>query len=153
MSAATMHIVTCPNCGAKNRVDEGRARQMTPKCGRCGTPLAVGSSDDGQPQEVTDATFDRDVLAVRGKPVLVDFWAAWCGPCRMLAPALEQLAAEANGRYVIAKLNVDENQRTAQQYNINSIPAMMIFKDGQKVDELIGLAPKPAIAAKLSRYQ
>ena len=146
-----MTIVTCPNCGAKNRVDESRAQHEQPRCGRCGTSLSVGAAGaaGGHPLEVTDATFQRDVLGVRGKPVLVDFWAAWCGPCRMLAPTLEQLASEANGRYVIAKLNVDENQRTAQQYNVSSIPAMMIFKDGKKVDELIGLAPKQAIAASL----
>jgi thioredoxin len=154
MATATMTVVTCPNCGAKNRVDPNRAQSEQPKCGRCGTPLAVGAeSDDGHPMTVTDATFQRDVLDVRGKPVLVDFWAQWCGPCRMLAPALEQIAGEANGRFVVAKLNVDENPRVAQQYDISSIPAMLIFKDGRRVDELIGLAPRQAILAKLSRYQ
>jgi thioredoxin len=150
MASATMTVVTCSNCGAKNRVDEGRAKEMTPKCGRCGVELSVDGSGGGHPLVVTDATFQSDVLGVRGKPVLVDFWASWCGPCRMLAPTLDQLAGESNGRYVIAKLNVDENPRTAQQYNVGSIPAMMIFKDGRKVDELIGLAPKQAIAAKLA---
>ena len=149
-----MAVVTCPNCGAKNRVDPNRAQSEQPKCGRCGTVLTVGASEsDRHPVTVTDSTFQRDVLDVRGKPVLVDFWAQWCGPCRMLAPALNQLAAESNGRYVIAKLNVDENPRTAQQYNISSIPAMMIFKDGRKVDELIGLAPAQTIAATLARHQ
>jgi thioredoxin 2 len=148
-----MSIVTCTNCGAKNRVDETRASRKQPVCGRCGKPIVVTSSASslGHSITVTDETFERDVLAgASDKPILVDFWAAWCGPCRMLAPTLDQLAAESGGRYVIAKLNVDENPRTAERYNISGIPAMLIFKDGRKVDELIGLAPKHAIAAKLA---
>jgi thioredoxin len=142
-----MQVITCPNCGAKNRVDETRAATKRPVCGRCGRPLSLSTG----PVTVTDATFADAVLGVRGKPVLVDFWAPWCGPCRMLTPSLEQLAAESDGRYVIAKMNVDENPRTAGQYNISSIPAMFIFRDGKLVDQVIGLAPKPQIAAALAR--
>lgn len=146
-----MSIVSCPNCGAKNRVDETRASLTTPKCGRCGQPLSM-SATSAHPIVVTDATFDRDVLGVRGRPVLVDFWAAWCGPCQMLAPTLEQLAADADGKYLIAKLNTDENPRMAAQYKISGIPAMLIFKDGKQVDELLGLSPKQAIVATLSTW-
>lgn len=147
-----MAIVTCPKCGAKNRVDESKVEQAQPKCGRCGTPLdrAGSVAASSEPLIVTDATFGRDVLGVKGKPLLVDCWAPWCGPCRMLEPTINQLAAEANGKYVIAKLNTDENQRTAAQYRIDGIPAMLLFKDGQLVDKLVGLQPKQAIASRLA---
>ena len=112
-----MAIITCPNCGAKNRIDEWKAAQAQPKCGRCGTTLGSASAASGEPLVVTDTTFAREVLSVSGKPILVDCWAPWCGPCRMLEPTIKQLAAESGGRYVIAKLNTDENQRTASQSN------------------------------------
>ena len=146
-----MAIVTCPNCGAKNRIDESKAASAQPKCGRCGTPLGASSdAQSGEPLVVTDATFSRDVMAVTGRPVLVDCWASWCGPCRMLEPTIKQLAAESGGRYLIAKLNTDENQRTASQYRIDGIPTMLLFKDGQLVDKLVGLQPKQAIASRLA---
>ena len=145
-----MAIVSCPNCGAKNRIDEGKAARAQAKCGRCGIPLVASAVPSGEPVTVTDATFARDVLGVSGKPVLVDCWAPWCGPCRMLEPTIKQLAAEAAGRYVIAKLNTDENQRTAAQYQIDGIPTMLLFKDGRLVDKLVGLQPKQAIASRLA---
>lgn len=148
-----MAIVSCLNCGAKNRVDEGvRTAQRQPVCGRCGVRLSVAAAGDvetGKPHTVTDATFARAVLEKRGIPVLLDCWAAWCGPCRMIAPVLDELAAEASGRYLIAKLNVDENPQTAAQFNVRSIPTMLIFKDGALVDRIVGVQPKAAIAARL----
>ena len=145
-----MAIVSCPNCGAKNRIDESKAAQARPKCGRCGSPLGDAAATSGEPLVVTDATFARDVLSVSGKPILVDCWAPWCGPCRMLEPTIKQLAAESGGRYVIAKLNTDENQRTASQYRIDGIPTMLVFKNGQLVDKLVGLQSKQAIASRLA---
>ncbi len=142
-------VVACPACGAKNRVDEGRASAA--KCGRCGTPLPQASGG-GKPLDVTDATFAAEVLSGGSTPVLVDCWAAWCGPCRMLAPTLDALSAESGGRYRIAKLDVDANPRTAAAYRIESIPAMLLFKGGKLVDTLVGLQPKPAIAAKLAQW-
>src|SRR5438128_8010642 len=146
-----MAIQTCPRCGAKNRVDEKAATVSQPVCGRCGAKLAIGAaSADGRPQVVTDDSFVREVVnASNALPVLVDCWAEWCGPCRMIAPVLDQLAAESNGRYLVAKLNVDENPRTAAQFNIRSIPTMLIFRDGALVDRLVGAQPKQAIAARL----
>jgi thioredoxin len=149
-----MAIQTCPKCGAKNRVDERAAVISQPVCGRCGAKLpdlAVGGTSDGKPQVVTDQTFAQDVISASSfQPVLVDAWAEWCGPCRMIAPVLDQLAAESGGRYKIAKLNVDENPRTSAQFNIRSIPTLLIFKNGKLVDQIIGAQPKQAIAARLS---
>ena len=148
-----MIILSCPNCGTKNRVDERAARDKRPVCGKCGAPLPELSAADGRPQVVTDTTFANDVIAASStKPVLVDAWAEWCGPCRMIAPVLDQLAAESGGRYRIAKLNVDENPRTAAQFNIRSIPALLIFKNGRLVDQIIGVQPKQAIAARLQAH-
>jgi thioredoxin 2 len=147
-SGDEMAIQTCPNCGTKNRVDESAANTRQAICGKCGANLSADAN--GKPQVVTDATFAQEVVAASaGRPVLVDAWAEWCGPCRMIAPVLDQLAAESNGRYKIAKLNVDENPRTSQQFGIRSIPTMLIFKDGKLVDQLVGALPKQAIVAKL----
>jgi len=102
-------------------------------------------------QQLSDATFKTSVLEQPGV-VLVDFWAPWCGPCRMVGPIVEDLAREYAGKATIAKLNVDENQQTAIQYGIMSIPTLMIFKDGEPVDKIVGAAPKQVIAAKLDQY-
>lgn len=104
----------------------------------------------GKLTDVTDANFQSDVLDSDG-PVLVDFWAPWCGPCRIVGPIMDQLAAESGGRYRIAKLNVDENPMTASRYQIASIPTMLIFKDGAIIDRIIGAQPKQAIEAALNR--
>jgi thioredoxin 2 len=141
-----MQIVTCKKCGSKNRVDPSRIGAEMAKCGKCGTVLEAGATE---PLKVTDASFQHDVIEVKGQPVLLDAWAPWCGPCRMVGPIMEQLAAEANGRYRIAKLNVDDNPRTAAQFGIQSIPTMLIFKNGQLVDRIVGAQPKAAIAARL----
>jgi thioredoxin 2 len=149
-----MPVIVCSKCGIKNRVEKERAQKLQAKCGRCGALLnltdVVEGTANGKPIIVTDASFEHDVLGARQHPVIVDCWAPWCGPCRMVAPVLDQLAAEADGRYVVAKLNVDENPRIASQYHIQSIPTMLIFKDGALVDRIIGAQPKAAIAARLA---
>ena len=91
--------------------------------------------------KVSDASFESDVLK-SAEPVVVDFWAEWCGPCRMIAPALEEIAGTLNGKVKIVKLNVDENPQTAAKYGIQSIPTLMIFKNGQMASRQIGAAPK-----------
>ena len=149
-----MAIQTCSRCGAKNRVDEKAATVSQPVCGRCGAKLAIGAaSADGRPQVVTDDSFVREVVnASNALPVLVDCWAEWCGPCRMIAPVLDQIAAESTGRYKIAKLNVDENPRISAQFGIRSIPTMLIFKNGQVVDQIVGAVPRQTIAARLGAH-
>jgi thioredoxin len=143
-----MAIVHCPNCNAKNRVED-RGPGVRPVCGRCGAELPAPAF---KPVELTDATLAEAVRSAGMRPLLVDCWAAWCGPCRALAPVLDSLAAESDGRYVIAKLDIDANPRSASQYGIQSIPTMLIFKNGALVDQLQGLQPKPAILARLNRH-
>ena len=148
-----MTVVTCPQCGANNRVDELRAASLQPRCGRCGAPLSVAAStasgDTGKPITVTDDTLEQVLRAAGHKPVLVDVWASWCPPCRAIAPTIDQLAADAGGRYLVAKLDADANQRTAGRFNVEGIPALLIFKQGQLVEHLVGLQPKETIAAKV----
>ena len=143
-----MQIVVCSKCDAKNRVEESRLATSEAKCGRCGAKLEAARSQDSKPLVITDQTFEREVLQARGRPVLVDCWAPWCGPCRIISPVLDQLAAESQD-YRITKLNVDENPQTASHFKIASIPTLLIFKDGKLVDRLIGAQPKPAIAERL----
>lgn len=100
---------------------------------------------------VTDDTFTVDVLK-SDKPVLVDFWAEWCGPCKMVAPVLEEIAGEHADKLTIVKLNVDENPRTAQEYQVLSIPTMSVFQGGQVVKSIVGAKPKAALLRELSEY-
>jgi thioredoxin 1 len=102
-------------------------------------------------QAVSDETFQTEIEQHKGLAV-VDFWAEWCGPCRMIGPSLDQLAAEYTGRAKVTKLDVDTNQKTAMKYNIRSIPAVLFFKDGKLVDQVIGAVPKQHLDTKFRLY-
>jgi thioredoxin 2 len=141
-------IVACQNCGAKNRVRFDSATRQQPVCGKCRNPLPAPSSD---PVIVTDANFNS--LVERSHlPVLLDLWAAWCGPCRMIAPTVEILASELAGRVLVGKLDVDANPRTAARFGVQSIPTLLILQDGREVDRIVGVQSREAILQRLSPH-
>jgi thioredoxin 2 len=126
-----------------NRIPESRAGEPA-RCGKCRAPLPA----DASPLVVTDATFERTVLGA-GTPVLLDCWADWCGPCRMLAPTVDAVARDYAGRVLVAKLDVDANPVTAQRFDVRSIPTLLVFRDGRLVDRLVGVQPRGALDAIL----
>ena len=105
------------------------------------TATTQGAAGNGTPTKISDQSFEKDVLK-SGQPVLVDFWAEWCGPCKMIAPALEEMAGSLAGRLTVAKMNIDENPQTPKKYGVRGIPTLMLFKDGQVAATKIGALPK-----------
>jgi len=136
--------VACPHCGRLNRVDLARAADR-PKCGECSRPILLD-----RPLALTDASFDR-VIADAQVPVLVDFYADWCGPCRMVAPIMDELARARMGSVLVAKVDTDRNQGVAQRFGIASIPTVMVFKDGKVAAKQIGALPRPGYEALLAQ--
>jgi thioredoxin 2 len=146
MSATSeAEVLKCPACGANNRVPAEKVSSgLEPVCGRCKTPLSAST----HPIIVTDANFAEEVER-SPLPVLLDMWAPWCGPCRMIAPVIEQLAGELTGRVKVAKLNTDENRRTQARFGVRSIPTLLVLKNGQEVDRIVGALPKQEILRRL----
>jgi len=144
---AEAQLIRCPACGTKNRVPQGKIeRGLAPACGRCKRALAVPRP----PIKVTDATFPTEVED-SPLPVVLDMWATWCGPCRVMEPVLDALAEAMAGRVRFAKLDVDENPRTAARFNVRSIPTLLVLKRGQEIDRIVGVKPKAEIARRLER--
>lgn len=134
MNDTTSTHVACPHCGATNRVPAARLGE-DPVCGRCGQALL-----DGEPVELSDANFDK-VVGASDLPVVVDFWAPWCGPCRQMAPQFEQAAHTLKGRALLVKVNSDDNPRTASRFGIRSIPTLVKLQRGNEVARVAGARP------------
>jgi len=135
-------VVLCSQCGTGNRLKTA-APDQAPVCGKCKSPLPwiINGTDIGFRKELETSM-----------PVLVDFWADWCAPCRMTAPALEALAREKAGHVKLVKINVDQNPTTAGRFNIRSIPTMILFKNGQAVETLVGAMSKEALLERLDSH-
>ena len=141
-------MIRCTRCGATNRVPVEKLEQRRqPVCGRCKAALPAA---DNKPIAVTDATFSAEVER-SPLPVLLDLWAPWCGPCRMVAPVLEELASEMAGRVRVAKVNVDENPAIASRFQVRSIPTLLVLKRGEELERLVGVQPKQEILRRLER--
>jgi thioredoxin 2 len=139
--AGPLSILTCANCATKNKIRP--SERGAPHCGSCGNalPWLVNATDD---------TFDLEAKA--GPAVVVDLWAPWCGPCRIVGPILEDLSREYAGRLKVVKVNVDENPVTAQRYEAFSIPTMVVIKNGRVVDRIVGAMPKGQLTIRLTPH-
>jgi thioredoxin 2 len=132
-------ILRCPSCGARNRV--GPVAHGAPRCAKCKTML---------PWLVDADTASFEAEAAASVPVVVDLWAPWCGPCRMIAPVLEDLVARHAGRLKVIKVNVDEEPQLATRFGARSIPLLVVLRDGREVDRIVGALPRPALEQRLA---
>jgi thioredoxin 2 len=147
-NAAAAHRITvrCQFCETWNRVVAERAADR-PKCGKCGRPMLID-----RPIALTDDTFAR-TISESEVPVVVDFYADWCGPCKVMAPAVDQLAAENQGKLLVAKLDTDRSPRTAQQFNIRGIPTVIVFHNGKEATRASGAMPLKALQQLANQVQ
>lgn len=139
-TASRKATIACPHCGRLNRVDLARAADR-PRCGACRQPISLD-----KPLALTDASFDR-VLADSSVPVVVDFYADWCGPCKMMAPILDKVTAERTGDALFAKVDTDRNPGVSRRFGIASIPTTIVFKGGREVARRMGAMPKSQLEA------
>jgi thioredoxin 2 len=145
------HVHTrCSGCQSVNRIPIARVG-LTGRCGRCREELPRDSFFAEWPVEITDGKFDA-VTRMSPNPVLVDFWAEWCAPCRQLAPVLEQLASTYGGRLLVAKLDTERNQATPTRFGVQSIPTLVLLRSGIEVDRIIGVQPLTALQGRIDRF-
>jgi thioredoxin 2 len=140
-SSGPISILRCAHCSAANRI--APSPRGTPHCGSCGKPLPWLVNAD-------ETTFEAETHAA--PTVVVDLWAPWCGPCRFVGPILEELSRELASRLKVVKVNVDENQGLALRYDARSIPTMLVMRDGEVVDRIVGALPKPALVARITPH-
>ena len=140
-SAGPVSILTCAACGKRNRIRP--SERGTPHCGSCGRPLPWLV-------DASDSTFD--VESRTSVAVLIDLWAPWCGPCRIVGPIVEDLALQFAGRLKVVKVNVDENPQLAQRFDAMSIPTLVVLRDGRVVDRIVGVVPKPDLTVRLTPH-
>jgi thioredoxin 2 len=143
-------LTTCAWCGSENRIPVGRIGE-TGRCGRCKAELPTTSYRADAPIEISEGQFDR-VTRSAPTPVLVDFWAAWCGPCRQLAPILEELAGEMSGRLLVLKLDTERAQVVPARFGVQAIPTMVLLRSGLEVDRIVGLLGLPGLRERVSRF-
>lgn len=143
-STATRATLACPSCGKLNRIDLNRA-SLIPKCGSCGAAIPVGKS-----VPIDDRTMEKVVTGTE-VPVLVDFYADWCGPCKVMAPQIEEVARAHSGRAVVAKLDTDRSPQMAARFGIRGIPTLIVFRNGKEVAREVGAVPRAALESLLQR--
>ena len=135
------NILVCRECGTPNKI--GASERGSPHCGKCGKPLAW----------VVDADESTFEVEAKAQPtVVVDLWAPWCGPCRIVSPMLDDLAQQYAGRLKVVKVNVDDNQGLARRFDAMSIPTLVVLRDGQVVDRVVGAPPQPQLEAQIARH-
>jgi thioredoxin 2 len=139
-------LIVCPGCGAKNRIPADK-QHLSPKCGRCKRPLS-GSPRAGLVHPITDAQFHA-LVEQASLPVVVDFYSPTCGPCQMLAPTLEALARDYAGRLLVFKIDSSNQQVNAQRFHIRGVPTLLLFKNGQLIDQVVGAVPRADIEQRL----
>ncbi len=150
MAHSNIILVKCKNCGTMNRIPADKMH-LKARCGKCKAPLVLDDFSGGVPVTVTDTNFEMEVLR-SSVPVLMDCWAPWCGPCRMVSPIVEEIAREMAGSLKVGKLNVDENPVIATRFQIRSIPTLLIFNNGRLVDQIVGAMPKAQILQRLKPH-
>jgi thioredoxin 2 len=149
MAESYVHT-TCPSCGARNRIPVARLGQSG-RCGGCRATLPGNAFHAEWPVEVTDGKFDA-LTRLSSRPVLVDFWAPWCAPCRQLAPVLEELARELAGKLLVAELNTEEHPATAARFGVRSIPMLVMLRSGLEVDRIVGGLPLAALRQRIQPW-
>jgi thioredoxin 2 len=143
MDTTSKATVRCMLCGTLNRVDLSRVDQQ-PTCGECKRPMLLD-----RPMPVTDADFEQ-IIGDADVPVVVDFYADWCGPCKMMAPLFDDFAREHRGAVLVAKLDTDRNQVTSRRYDVRGIPTLIVFRGGKEVARQVGAVPRPALEQLLA---